>query len=133
MNPQELLADRQLNRVEEVPEHKLKTMVAIGYRVIVEVEPPEKVSAGGIVLGKTANQFRREQGGKNVGKVFLIGDTAWKDKLFTLVPKVGDTVYFKRYAGPEITFKNTNRCFIMVNDEDIFAILPEELAEEVDN
>lgn len=75
-----------------------------GHMVLVETQKieEEKVSPGGIVY-KVDNKDGRLDKAQDVGKILQVGPTAWKmvdDG--TPWAKVGDTVYFQRYAGKYI-------------------------------
>lgn len=102
-----------------------------GWHILIEVDAAEKISEGGIVIAKTDNQFRREQAGRTTGIVLAVGPEAWSRSPAPWA-KVGDTVFFKRYSGPELKLNGHDKLYFSVTDEDIFLVMPRELAEEVE-
>ena len=80
-----------------------------GHYVLVEDEPIEEISAGGIVLA-TATERRREETGQDYGRVRAFGPIAFKDVKGCQGPedwgvKIGDLVeYTGRYEGKESAF-----------------------------
>jgi chaperonin GroES len=87
------------------------------HRVLVKPAPVETKSAGGIIL--SLNE-KREQAAAEEGTVVALGDTFGADYKASVLPKVGDTVYFARYAGKWI--KENDEDLVLLNDEDILAI-----------
>ncbi len=71
--------------------------------VVVKLDAPEKISAGGIILPDTDN---RKHMGAETGTVFAIGPDAWKGTGSEGFVKIGDRVLFKRYAGLDGNTKN---------------------------
>ena len=118
---------------------KIKVSPAEGIRVIVSVEKPKAVSKGGIVLA--VNQ-KQERAGLQRGTVLSIGSAAWKNTLYGFglegwKPwcKVGDKVFFKRYAGVEICIndsvdmKDEDREYVRVLSDDDIECTFEEIIE----
>jgi chaperonin GroES len=89
----------------------------IGDRVLIEREPSEEKTAGGIVLPDTAKDKPRR------GKVISLGEgRLLRDG--TRAPfqvKVGDRVVFSAYAGEEL--KLDDRELLLMREEDILAII----------
>ncbi len=85
-----------------------------GHYVLVEDQPVEKVSQGGIVLF-TASEHAREQAGQDVGRILAFGPIAFKDVKGCAGPEdwgvaVGDLVeYTGRYEGKESAFVREGR------------------------
>ena len=104
----------------------------VGQYVLVEVLPVEEKSSGGIVLS-TANELKREHGGRDVGRILKFGPVAYKGFTDCDSPEdwgvaVGDLVEFERYNGKiprmadEIeSFKN----YRVLYCRDIMAIMEE--------
>lgn|ERR1035437_2326710 len=100
-------------------------MKAVGFRVLVDPDPVEEVSKGGIILSVDK---RMEAGATQAGKVLDIGPEAFRAynraagfKEYFPWCKVGDRVSFARYAGKWVT--ENKHDYLLVNDEDIVAIL----------
>ena len=104
------------------------TIVPKGYRVLVKRDPIEETSAGGIVL---VEDKRVAQAATTSGTVVAIGDLAWKgfkEGEGTPWASVGDRVYFAQYAGANITDPVTEEKYVIMNDDDIIAVLKEDAA-----
>lgn len=105
---------------------------AVGHRVIVKADPVEVKTASGIVI--TVDE-KREAAAAQKGTVVGIGEMAWKNKLYGYgidgwEPwcKVGDRVYFARYAGKLIKDKIQGEevVYFVLNDEDVQCQILEE-------
>jgi len=93
----------------------------VSFRVIIKPEEIEKTTDSGIVL---AIDERQEKNAQVVGTVIDIGEDAYanfKPKTEFAGLKVGDKVYYARYAGKGIKDLKTLEEFLVVNDEDIVA------------
>ena len=86
-----------------------------GHRVMIEVKEIEKTSQGGIILA--AKTILDEKRAIEKGKVVALGNSAYKDFSGDPWVKVGDIVWFKKYAGLKI-----DENLIIIEDEDIYAI-----------
>ncbi len=76
-------------------------------RVIIELEPEQKQSAGGIILAEGVREMPTK------GKVLAIGPNAIEgDNNFS----VGDTVLIMKYAGLKTYIGNRELHIIMKND-----------------
>ena len=98
------------------------------YRVLVKSDPVEEVTKSGIVL---AVDKIRERSGIVTGTIVKVGPTAWKDyKGMNGRPwaAVGDRVIFSKYAGAFID-DGSEDGLILVNDEDIQAVVTKEVQE----
>jgi co-chaperonin GroES (HSP10) len=94
---------------------------AVAFRVILKVKEVAEKSKGGIVL---ALDKRLERQAYTEGTVVDIGPDAWsgfKPKQEFAGLKVGDTVFYAKYAGKWIRDPETDEEFLIVNDEDIVA------------
>jgi co-chaperonin GroES (HSP10) len=111
---------------------------AIGFRVHVKPDPVEEVTKGGIVLPKNK---RREQVEMSKGTVMEIGPLAWKNQLYGFGTegwepwcKVGDRVFYSKYAGKLLVDQeDENNAIIVLNDDDVHCVILEdsEKGEEV--
>ena len=81
-------------------------------RVLIEPAAAEEKTASGIIIPDTAKEKPQR------GSVVAIG-TGKKDEPLTV--KVGDTVLYGKYAGPEITVEGKD--YMIMKESDIFAIL----------
>jgi len=99
-----------------------------GHRVIVKLDSVETVSAGGILLQGSIDE-RLEKAGIQLGIVVAYGDQAWKafSTDFTGKPwaNVGDYIFFARYAGKILIDPIDGEDYMIMNDEDILAVIEE--------
>lgn len=94
---------------------------AVAFRVILKVKEVAEKSKGGIVL---AVDKRLERQAYTQGTVIDIGPDAWaafKTKEEFAGLKIGDTVFYAKYAGKWLADPETDEEFLIVNDEDIVA------------
>lgn len=92
----------------------------VGYGVLVKLDSVEEKSEGGIVFAsQTVEQERR---GRATGTVVELGQLAYKD-LGDGKPwiKKGDKVFFRRYSGPYLPFKED--FYMVMQDKDILGKL----------
>lgn len=110
---------------EESKVDKEKLPVPLGHLVMVSIPEKEVVSSGGIILTPLKSDIRREEDGSQIGFVHAIGPTAYAS-LGDGTPwvKVGDKVYFKRYAGVEYRANKDAPLYRIMNDDDIYMIFP---------
>jgi co-chaperonin GroES (HSP10) len=64
---------------------------------------------------------RREQASMDTGTVVQIGSTAYRDYGIECPIKVGDNITFAKFSGKEVTDKETEEVFVVINDEDVVA------------
>jgi co-chaperonin GroES (HSP10) len=114
-------------------------LIVKGHRVLIKpdplkkrVETPETLEEKGFEVVLPADLERREEAGTQIGTVIQVGNTAFKafdgnDPYWEPWCKVGDRVLFTRYSGKIIEDPVTKEKFMVVNDEDIQAILTGEL------
>lgn len=96
----------------------IKNLLAAGPKLIIEIEPIEKTSEGGIVL--TEETVRREQDTVSEGILAGIGEIAFEHMCPSgNCPKIGDKVYFIKFAGKEIRWDG--KYYRIINDEDVYA------------
>lgn len=102
-----------------------------GYRVIVLPDPVEETSAGGIVVVQDEKSARS---GQVFGTLVAVGPLAWKAfKPDTPWAQVGDRVMYSKYAGKIIVCKRTAERLVLLNDEDIVALVEDEVEDDLDD
>ena len=88
----------------------------LGDRVVVEPKEQEQVTASGIVLPEKAKEKPVQ------GTVVAVGRGRMKDgKTIPVDVKVGDTVYYNKYAGTEV--KIDGKELLVMRESDILAVL----------
>ena len=101
-------------------------IVPTAHRVLVQLEPVEETTKGGIIISSSDTR-KREQVAQETATVVKIGPTAFKD--FgdgTPWCKEGDKVKIVRHSGNIIKDPDSDNMYSVINDEDIYAILQEE-------
>lgn len=94
------------------------------FHVIVRPDPVEKESVGGIILYATDADAKKERAAGVYGTLVAVGPTAWKG-FDSGEPwaKVGDRVMFAKYSGKTFKDDSTDDDFVLLNDEDILAVI----------
>ena len=89
----------------------------LGDKVFIKRENAEEVTAGGIIIPDTS----KEKPSKGV--VMAVGEGARDDKgqLIPMVLKAGDTVYFPKWGGTELTINNEE--YLIMKESDVLAII----------
>ena len=96
-----------------------------GHRVLIKPHLQEETSEGGIFLA-VGNTFERELGATQIGTIVAVGTSAWLDfKPGKPWAKVGDKVYYAKYAGKDVIAGNEEK-LVIINDEDVQAIIHDE-------
>lgn len=93
-------------------------VLPVEFKILIEPEEVEEKTAGGIILAQVTKE--KEQMAQVKGILIAIGGNAfedWNDK-----PKIGDKVYFGKYAG-YIVKGNDGKEYRLANDKDICAII----------
>jgi chaperonin GroES len=92
-----------------------RTFQPLGDRVVIKPVEREEVSAGGIVLPDTVQEKPQE------GEVVAVGPgrTADDGKRIAMESKVGDLVFYSKYAGSEIKEDGTD--YLILRESDILA------------
>ena len=92
-----------------------RTFQPFGDRVVIKPVEREEVSAGGILLPDTAQEKPQE------GEVVAVGPgrTADDGKRIAMDSKVGDLVFYARYAGSEV--KEDGKEYLIMRETDILA------------
>ena len=96
---------------------------AIGYKAVVKPKKVENMSAGGIAL---AIDETMEAQAQVLGTIIDLGEdfaSAFRPKTAQWGLKVGDQVYYAKYAGKWIKDPTTGEELLIINDEDICAKL----------
>lgn len=78
--------------------------------------------AAGIVLSGE-DKLRREQAAVDRGTVVAVGPTAFRDFGCESSVSVGDEIVYAKYAGKEVEDLETKEKFVLINDEDVCAII----------
>lgn len=99
------------------------TIIPLMHRALVKPRQVETRTASGIILTETLT--RKEQAATDEGIILALGDTFGKDFGAETLPKVGDKVYFAKYAGKFIK-NEEGEDLVLLNDEDIIAIVKED-------
>ena len=82
----------------------------------------KRANAMGLIIPETEDKMRA-QAGVDQGTIMSFGPTAFRD-FETEVPfKVGDFVAFAKYSGKVITDPEDNVEYVVINDEDIIAVI----------
>ncbi|GGQ96289.1 MULTISPECIES: co-chaperone GroES [Deinococcus] len=90
----------------------------LGDRILVEIiEESEQKTAGGLYVPDTAKEKSQR------GKVVAVGSGKTLDNgtKLALEVSVGDTVYFAKYGGTEVTLEGKN--YSILAERDILAIV----------
>lgn len=93
---------------------------AVAFRVLVRPKKFEKISKGGILLD--AVDEKMENNAQIAGQIVDIGPdvyAAFKTKEPFAGLKVGDMIYYPRYAGKWVPDHTTGEELLLLNDEDI--------------
>jgi co-chaperonin GroES (HSP10) len=101
-----------------------------GYYILVEVEAVEDVHEGTSIV-MVIDEQKREQGGRDVGKILEFGPICFQGYADCKTPedwgcKVGDVVEFNRYDGkvPRLAENNPELANLrIINDNDIIAVM----------
>lgn len=98
----------------------------LGHRVLLKVEEVDDKSEAGIIT-MSKETLRLEQAACSIGILVDYGDQAWRafSSDFTGPPwcKRGDRVYFSRHAGARIDDPVTGKAYVLMNDDDICAVI----------
>jgi len=101
------------------------TVKALGHHVLVKVVEPDVKSKGGIMIPESIRDA--EKRGSEYGIVVGVGETAWMAEGLGGFPwaKVGDKIWFAKYAGKWIVDPQTDEKVLILLDTDIVAKLVE--------
>lgn len=90
------------------------------WRILIKPDPVETKTSSGLIIAK---DVKREEAATERGTVAAIGSTAFKAYDSDPPFKVGDRVYFAKYAGKIVEDVEENEKYILLNDEDIVAVI----------
>ena len=96
------------------------TIKAVAFRVLVRPKNVDAVSKGGIDL--SAVDQKMERNAQITGTIIDIGPDVYKAFKTTeefAGLKIGDIVYYPKYAGKWVPDFNTGEELLMLNDEDV--------------
>lgn len=96
-----------------------------GYRVLVKYDPVEEVSEGGIIIHTKEEDMLREKAAQDIGTVVALGPDVWSSYPAPWA-KVGDRVSYSKHGGRFIVDPSTKEEYVLLNDEDITAVLIDE-------
>jgi co-chaperonin GroES (HSP10) len=71
-------------------------------------------------------QALRENASMDKGTILQLGDTAFKDYGIEAPVKVGDYITYAKFGGKEVVDPATGETLVVINDEDVVAILSKE-------
>lgn len=92
-----------------------------GYRLVVLPDDIEEVSEGGIYL---MPDEKLEKAAQTVGTLIAVGDQAWKDVSDgSPWASAGDRIMYARHAGKNIIDPSTGINYIVINDQDLTAVI----------
>ncbi len=89
----------------------------LGKRVLVQPDEVEQVTKGGLVLPPSAGDDKRPA----MGTILTLGVGKRKGEDVKFDVKVGDRIYFKKYAPEEIEMDNKK--YLLLDVDDILAII----------
>ena len=101
----------------------------MNWKVLIQPNEIKAETKGGILLPDKVKE--NEQILTAHGTVCAIGELAYRDRdtgqswRMTRLPKIGDQVTYGKYAGQAIVVQNVR--FLLLNDDEITAILPDEV------
>ena len=84
-----------------------------GDRVLIEAAAAEEKTAGGIIIPDTAKEKPQK------GTIVAVGPGKKKDEPMTV--KLGDTVFYGKYDGKEITVDGKE--FLIMRQDDVFGVI----------
>lgn len=95
-------------------------LVPMEFNVIVELDPSEEKTGGGIFLPtqKVERNRLEEVEGTLVARADMAGSEIWQDGGG---PQIGDRVFFAKYAG--ILTEREGRWFRIIKDREIVAVV----------
>lgn len=100
-----------------------------GYRVMILPDEIEEYSAGGIAI---VSDEKAERAGQVFGTLVAVGPIAWKAFTpDTPWAKVGDRVMYSKYAGKSVNCKKTDKRLVLINDEDIIAVVDSDVEDNL--
>jgi len=105
---------------------KIEALKPVEFGVLIQVDEVDDKSSGGLFLPETA--IEREQLSHDRVTLISKSDMAFDDWQGT-IPKIGEKVIFKKYAGTVIQHKEDRKIigkYRLCKDKDIVAVIREE-------
>lgn len=86
-------------------------------------EVEEKI--GSFIIARSSRDEKLAKAAQMEGIIVALGQTAWTHPTLGGEPwaEVDDTVYFSKFGGTQIEDPETGKDYVMINDEDVFAIV----------
>lgn len=94
-----------------------------GYYLVVKPDQVETTKNGIVIM--TSSEEKKESRAQVLGTIKAIGPDAWKEYGKEPWAKVGDRVAYSKYGGKFLTDPETKEEFVVLNDNDIVAIITE--------
>lgn len=117
MNAEEFVASEVAQHQEARAINK-SGLQPVEYKILIEPEEVEQMSAGGIVLAMETTE--KERMAQVRGRLIAVGGNAFEG--WNSAPRVGDVVYYAKYAGIMVKGKDA-REYRLANDKDVSAIV----------
>ena len=95
-----------------------------GYYLVVKPDPVEDTINGIVVSLESSKE--KEKRAQVLGTIVSIGPDAWKDYGNEPWAEVGDRVAFSKYGGKFLTDPANGEELVVLNDNDVVAVLTEE-------
>lgn len=113
--------NKKVRKVSSHSEVSIYPIRPLGDRILVkpfsEEELKEKTSSFGIIIPDTVSKEKSAQ-----GRVLAVGEGRWQDgELVPVSVKVGDTVFFSKYAYDEITHKGEE--LYLLKEDNVLAVI----------
>lgn len=96
-----------------------------GYRILVKPDEIKKKTDSGLIIEYAGNE-KLEKGARITGTVIDIGPECWEmHKHPNKEPwcKVGDQIFWAKYAGKQVVDPETQIDYIIINDEDCVGVI----------
>ena len=94
-----------------------------GYRLLVQPKEIKKQTESGILIEYGENE-KLEKGARDTGIVVDVGPQCWGvDKGNTPWCKVGDQIFWAKYAGKQVVDPTDNKEYLILNDEDCVGVV----------
>ncbi len=94
-----------------------------GYRLLVKPDEIIKKTDSGIIVEFGENE-KLEKGARSTGTVVDVGPECWgAHKGNTPWCKVGDKIFWAKYAGKQVVDPYTQQEYMILNDEDVVGVV----------
>lgn len=105
---------------------------APGYRLMVRPDEVKKQTESGILIEFAENE-KLEKGARVTGTVVSVGPECWQQHIIQWWKfwqpkkepwcKVGDHIFWAKYAGKQVVDPETQIDYIILNDEDVCGVI----------